>query len=248
VSNSSSTRSSLNLASFSGVSSSSISLPTASNFPELLNATALFAFESTSQLNSTSTRPPFAPGDAQDQLLSPAPQFVTVDEMLDALSIFLPSRSPPTSIAGQAIFTSFTNSIQDPSVLSSVSSSPIELTTTIANNAAEVVIHTENDSVSAELTRRVPALIHDRRPSGAAGNVTPGFQSSPSRSKQTSTPWSYKVEISRNERSPESQVSSDPLTSKYVPHRSGHDIKTAYTSSSKTGDGKTRLTQARSRG
>ena len=234
-------RSSLNLTSFSWISSSSTSLPTASNFPELLNATALFAFESTSHLNSTSARPPFAPGDAQDQLLSPAPQFVNVDEILDAISILLPSRSPPTSIAGQAIFTSSTNSIQDPSVLGSVPSSPIESTTTIANNAAEVVIHTENDSVSAELTRRVPALKNGHRPSGAAGNTTPGLQSSQSRSKQTSTsfPWNYKEQTSRNARSSESQVSSDPFISKHVPHKSGHDIKTAYTGSSKTDDGKT---------
>lgn len=241
ITNSSNRTSSLNVSSYSRTSSSPIFQPTESNFPELLNASALVAFEPSSKLNSTSTRPPFALGGAQDQLPSTAPQFVTGDEILDAISIFLTSRSAPTSIAGQTISISSTNSIQGPSFLSPVSSSSTKSTTITTNNAAEVVIRAENNSVSTELTPRKPALIHGYRPSGAAGNIISGFQSSPSRSRQTSTslPWNYMVQNSGNVRSSEIQASSDPVTSKHVQHTSRHDTKIAYTSSSKTDDRKT---------
>jgi hypothetical protein len=229
----------------SDTTSSLNSLPTASTFPELLDSSVLAALGVTTQLSPTIIQPSFASSAAEDQL--PSPQFATEDAILDAASIFLTSFSTVASVAGTnrsaaTQSASTTNSTQLMSVLSFLSSGTTKPTSISSNHAVNVVVETENNSVSAAsmAISKNQALLDRHRTSTAVGNTPPRYPSFPSRKQNfTTAAGNYKTHTSGNEKISQSQISSPPRSSKHTPHTSRHETTIPHPSTSEDDEEKT---------
>ena len=221
----------------SNASSSLSSLTTASTFPELLNSGALIAFEESTQISSTTVQPFFASGAAEDQLSSATPLFTTGDAILDAAVMFATSTLSQTlksnlSRSGLLHFASFASIL------------PMSTQSLLAPETALPESHglSQNDSMSgSDMTPAFatsPAMLRPLR-SSVAAITTPWYGSQPGSGYTVSFISNRVASSSTDEKSRESKMSSQKLTSKRTSYTSRHAIHTSHTSASKTDDKKT---------